>query len=171
MLKRMFGDSYLINHILLCMIFVISACTPIELTSNSAPATPNQNTTKSPEKPVQDVTPGADAPDCSSVAIANPASSYCGLLGYEHRIEDTEIGQAGMCYFPDGTSCDEWAFLTGKCGQEFSWCAQQEYQIETISDGKDPFSQEYAVCLDEEGNQIGSVTDLSGLAQMMDLCQ
>ena len=95
--------------------------------------------------------------------IANPAAEYCVFLGYDYRIVDTARGQQGICTFPDGTSCDEWQFFAGKCGQEHSYCARQGYGIKTLADGQDPFSQEYAVCLDAAGNVLGSVAELSGL--------
>ena len=37
----------------------------------------------------------------------NPAAARCVQQGYESR--------NGRCYFPDGTSCDEWAFYYGSC--------------------------------------------------------
>jgi len=101
--------------------------------------------------------------DCSNVSIANPATVYCGFLGYTTSIEETDAGQKGICIFPDNTSCEEWEFLRGACGQQYSYCGLQGYGIETRSDGKDYFSREYAVCVDENGQVVGSVVEISGL--------
>ena len=43
--------------------------------------------------------------------MPNPAAVYCKEKGYVSRINETEAGQQGICIFPDGTECDEWAFI------------------------------------------------------------
>ena len=101
--------------------------------------------------------------ECEKVGIPNPAAVYCALMGYSSKIVDTATGQAGICILPDGLECEEWAFLTGRCGAQHSYCAQHGYAIKTVSEGQDPFSSEYAVCTDAAGNLVGTVTDLSGL--------
>jgi putative hemolysin len=35
-----------------------------------------------------------------------------------------------VCVFPDGTECEECEFMSGRCGQEYSYCAQQGYTLE-----------------------------------------
>jgi len=35
-----------------------------------------------------------------------------------------------VCVFPDGNECEEWDFLSGRCGQDYSFCAQQGYLLE-----------------------------------------
>lgn len=59
-------------------------------------------------------------PDSSDNAgLANPASVYCEEQGYELEIVTDEDGnQSGICIFPDGSSCDEWAFFRGECGPQ-----------------------------------------------------
>ena len=61
----------------------------------------------------------------SAAGIANPASVYCEGLGFELELRTTEAGTTGICIFPDGSECDEWDFLAGRCGQEHSYCLQQ----------------------------------------------
>ncbi len=100
-----------------------------------------------------------------SSSMANPAAVYCGEMGYIYEIVRNPSGEVGDCLFPDGDSCDAWEFLQGKCGQNYSYCALQGYDIKTVSDGKDPFSQEYAVCVSSRGEEVGSVTKLSGLSE------
>jgi putative hemolysin len=79
-------------------------------------------------------------------------------------------GQRGICTLPDGEACDAWEFLQGKCGQTYSYCAQQGYRIRTVGDGRDPFSPEYAVCVTGEGAVIGSVAELSELGEKATGC-
>jgi putative hemolysin len=47
---------------------------------------------------------------------ANPASVFCeqnsGTLDLR---QDASGGVAGMCVFPDGSECDEWAYFRGEC--------------------------------------------------------
>lgn len=47
--------------------------------------------------------------------IANPASTYCVEHGGQLEIVTTSDGQLGICRFPDGSSCDEWAYYRGEC--------------------------------------------------------
>ena len=95
------------------------------------------------------------------IGMANPATVYCRDLGYEYKIVDTDRGQKGICIFPDKSECEEWQFLTGKCGQSYSYCARQGYDLIIRTDGKNPFSRDYAVCVDKVSKEeIGSVTKL-----------
>jgi subtilisin-like proprotein convertase family protein/putative hemolysin len=96
--------------------------------------------------------------------MANPAAVYCQELGYEYQVVDAAEGQHGICLLPDGSECDGWGFLEGKCGQSYSYCAGQGYDLVTKSDGKNPFSKEYGVCV-RDGQEVGAVTELMGLAE------
>ncbi len=49
--------------------------------------------------------------------MPNPASVYCEQQGNQLRIVTAVDGsQNGVCVFPDGSTCDEWAFFRGECG-------------------------------------------------------
>jgi len=53
----------------------------------------------------------------SEVGLPNPASTYCEAQGYRVEIRTDDQGnQYGVCVFPDGSECDEWAFYRGECG-------------------------------------------------------
>jgi putative hemolysin len=143
----------------LCLGVFLVACAPIPVQQVS----PAQSTSSARVVAPSDSSPGSSTADCQKVNIPNPAAVYCTRLGYSWKIVETAQGQAGVCIFPDGSSCDEWAFLTGKCGESFSYCAQHGLGIKTVSEGQDPFSQEYAVCTDSTGAVVGTVTDLSGI--------
>ncbi len=48
--------------------------------------------------------------------IANPAAAYCSEQGYQPGIRTAVDGsQNGVCRFPNGNECDEWAFYRGEC--------------------------------------------------------
>lgn len=48
--------------------------------------------------------------------IANPASVYCREQGHTLEMRTAADGsQSGVCLFPDGSSCDEWAYFRGEC--------------------------------------------------------
>jgi putative hemolysin len=50
---------------------------------------------------------------------ANPASVYCQEQGYVLEMRtDADSGTYGVCIFPDGSECEEWAFYRGECGPE-----------------------------------------------------
>jgi len=48
--------------------------------------------------------------------MANPASKNCVDKGGKLEIRaDARGNESGVCLFPDGSSCDEWAFMNGQC--------------------------------------------------------
>jgi len=49
--------------------------------------------------------------------MPNPASLYCEQNGNTHEISTAADGsQSGVCIFPDGSTCEEWAYFRGECG-------------------------------------------------------
>jgi len=67
-------------------------------------------------------TPRIQAPesivtDTPQANMPNPASVYCEQQGNKLEIHTAEDGsQSGVCVFPDGSTCDEWAYYRGECG-------------------------------------------------------
>ena len=58
-------------------------------------------------------TTATETPAAAGTAgMANPASVNCGKIGGTTEIKTaTDGGQYGMCTFPNGTSCEEWALF------------------------------------------------------------
>lgn len=54
------------------------------------------------------------------IGMPNPASTYCTAQGYRLDIRTNPLtgGEVGYCVFPDGSSCEEWAFYRGQCKYE-----------------------------------------------------
>lgn len=51
--------------------------------------------------------------------MPNPASVYCEQNGNKLEIHTADDGsQSGVCVFPDGSTCDEWAYFHGECGMK-----------------------------------------------------
>ncbi len=51
-----------------------------------------------------------------ATGLANPASVYCEEQGYTLEMRtDAGGGTYGVCVFPDGSECEEWAFYRGEC--------------------------------------------------------
>jgi putative hemolysin len=62
-------------------------------------------------------TPESAATDIPQADMPNPASVYCEQNGNKLEIVTAADGsQSGICVFPDGSSCDEWAYYRGECG-------------------------------------------------------
>ncbi len=62
-------------------------------------------------------TPEPTATDIPQVNMPNPASVYCVQNGNKLEIQMASDGsQSGVCIFPDGSTCDEWAYFRGECG-------------------------------------------------------
>ena len=54
--------------------------------------------------------------DIPQVNIPNPASVYCEQEGNTLEIHTAADGsQSEVCVFPDGSSCEEWAYYRGEC--------------------------------------------------------
>lgn len=109
--------------------------------------------------------------------IANPATANCELKGYRSQVRTTEDGrQYGVCIFPDGSECEEWAFYRGECipvpeksngGTDRSQianpasvnCEQKGYRLETRT--SDDGSQ-YGVCIFPDGSECEEWAFLKG---------
>jgi putative hemolysin len=62
-------------------------------------------------------TPKPAATDIPQMNMPNPASVYCEQDGNKLGIQTASDGsQSGVCIFPDGSICDEWAYFRGECG-------------------------------------------------------
>jgi putative hemolysin len=61
--------------------------------------------------------PKPTATDIPQANMPNPASVYCEQNGNKLEIQTAADGsQSGVCVFPDGSTCDEWAYFRGECG-------------------------------------------------------
>ena len=112
------------------------------------------------------------------LGMLNPAEIYCEELGYTYQVNQTNEGEDGLCVIEDdlyqcqdldvekqnctlieqGIKYSAWNFLEGKVGKEYSYCSKIGYDTETVSDGKDPFSKEYAVCVPKARSESTYVT-------------
>jgi putative hemolysin len=62
-------------------------------------------------------TPESAPTDMPQANMPNPASVYCTQQGNKLEIRTADDGsQSGVCIFPDGSTCDEWAYYRGECG-------------------------------------------------------
>lgn len=53
--------------------------------------------------------------------MPNPASFFCMQTGNKHEIRTaTDGSQSGVCVFPNGSTCDEWAYYRGECSSAAS---------------------------------------------------
>jgi len=78
------------------------------------------------------------ATDIPLLNMPNPASVYCEQNGNKLEIKTAVDGsQSGVCVFPDGSTCDEWAYFRGECG----WAAQKSptpaMTVEATADASD----------------------------------
>ncbi len=66
---------------------------------------------------VTQATSDSTATDIPQAGIPNHASVYCNEQGNKNEIRMAADGsQSGICVFPDGSTCDEWAYFRGECG-------------------------------------------------------
>ncbi len=112
---------------------------------------------------------------CAGAAVAgqggvgsnNPAAAYCEELGYEYEIVKTPEGELGFVLLPSGERCEAWDFFRGTCGQEYSYCARQGLGTLTKVEHVGSFTTECAICVAEDGTEVGTVAELMGLHAAM----
>jgi len=67
--------------------------------------------------PQTQVVPEPTVTDMPQAGMPNPASAYCEQNGNKLEIHTAADGsQNGICVFPDGSICEEWAYFRGECG-------------------------------------------------------
>lgn len=77
-----------------------------------------------------------------ATGMANPASVNCEQNGYKLEIRTADDGsQTGVCIFPDGSACDEWAFFKGECGIENQITPKINPTIEPTSNASGGYMQ------------------------------
>ncbi len=60
--------------------------------------------------------PQASGGATPQVGLPNPASVYCEQNGGKLDLRtDATGGVSGVCQFPDGSECEEWAYFRGEC--------------------------------------------------------
>lgn len=77
--------------------------------------------------------------------MPNPASVNCVEKGGKLEIVKGQAGEIGMCLFPDGGACEEWALFRGECrpGDKQSqspnpatrFCADNGGSVEVVDKG------------------------------------
>jgi len=65
----------------------------------------------------------ANETEDQAAGMENPAAVYCEGLGYTLEPVERGGGMDADCIFPDGSRCSEWDFLSGRCGQPYTYCA------------------------------------------------
>jgi len=87
--------------------------------------------------------------------VVNPAAQYVSDMGYTYKIMDSpQGGEYGIVKFPDNTTCDEWAFFSGKCGHKWSYCEQHGGKIVNREGLDDRYlCSSFAVCVFPDGSE------------------
>jgi hypothetical protein len=73
----------------------------------------------------------------------SPQADYCTKLGYS---DDN-----GSCTFSNGTSCQDFLFFNGSCGQPFSYCEKQGGTISTLTISTDAGTGTESQCTTTSG--------------------
>jgi uncharacterized protein len=73
--------------------------------------------------------------DVPQASMPNPASLYCEQNGNKLEIHTADDGsQYGICVFPDGNTCDEWANYRGECGPAAQKSSTPAMTVEATTD-------------------------------------
>ncbi len=96
----------------------------------TAGCTSNQPATTATKVATEVATPVVPAQ--GSTGLANPASVYCGQVGGKTEIKKDATGaEYGICTFPNGSSCEEWALYRGECKPAPSTVANLTAEVKT----------------------------------------
>ncbi|MBN2094453.1 MAG: DUF333 domain-containing protein [Candidatus Aenigmarchaeota archaeon] len=83
----------------------------------------------------------------------NPAAQYCGDLGYEYRVRESENGgDRGFCAVSENVEYEAWEFMSGNTGTDYNYCASQGYQTRQVSESCS-YTQNCSVCVDSNGRE------------------
>jgi putative hemolysin len=112
-------------------------------------------------QPTESIIPDTPTIQPTMSTLPNPASVYCEQQGYTSEIRTaTDSSQSGVCIFPDGSECDEWAYNRKECAPASEggslpnpasvFCEQQGYTLEirTAADGS-----QSGVCVFPDGSE------------------
>ena len=90
-------------------------------------------------------TPEPVATDESQATMPNPAAVYCEQDGQEYEVRTADDGsQSGVCVFPDGSTCDEWAYFRGECRPGAQTSSTPAITVEAITETSDGGTEEQA---------------------------
>lgn len=105
-------DKNLAALLALCAILLILAY----VASQKGQQAQNNGIINEPQVQLENTAASQNRTQNGSTAIANPASVYCIQHGGIIKIiTDPDGSQRGICVFPDGSQCDEWAYYRGEC--------------------------------------------------------
>ena len=68
----------------------------------------------------------------NDLQLANPASVHCTDNGGQLELRKTLEGTEGICYFSNGSQCDEWAYFRGECNVGMRWVYQCDQGLNFI---------------------------------------
>jgi putative hemolysin len=80
-------------------------------------------------------TPEPTATDIPPANMPDPSSVYCEQNGYKLETHTAADGsQSGICVFPDGSTCEEWAYYRGECGRAVQQSSTPAMTVEATTD-------------------------------------
>lgn len=101
----------------LVTLLLASSCSTTPQGEDTSPASGSGEQPPSTSGATPQATPSApNGPtETPEVTLANPASEHCIKNGGRVEMERTADGERGICVFPDGSRCEEWAYFRGEC--------------------------------------------------------
>jgi putative hemolysin len=94
---------------------------------------------------LKDQVPQPALTDIPAMNMPNPASVYCTQNGNKLEIQTAADGsQSGVCVFPDGSTCDEWAYFRDECGPGAQKSPTPAMTIEATSTASGGITEENA---------------------------
>ena len=144
-----------------CLLLVTGCSSPVN--GALSPETPPPNAV------VEETESPTVVEENKGIGMANPASVYCEEHGGTLDIRDTDAGQYGVCVFPDGNECEEWAFFRGECSPSapapklvFGWYGQ------VITPPADQPFENYLMLSPKEAGNAGLTTSDPAVKAQLD---
>jgi len=135
---------------ILLAVLLAAACGPVTIQVPNAPQPEAAATTAPPEtaastegSPTESGTAAGEIPSPAEtvtaeekpiIGIANPASGFCEAQGGKLELRTFVDGsQVGLCRFPDGSACEEWAFSRQECTPGGQWAPLSQEDCNAVA--------------------------------------
>jgi putative hemolysin len=99
-----------------------------------------------------------------NATIANPASVFCTQNGGTLRIVTAADGsQNGLCVFPNGSQCEEWAYYRGECAQANQTVVSNQTVSQNVSANVSGLNESDFIVVDDSMPNVFSTEQVAEL--------
>lgn len=111
-----------------------AAATPASAAPEAGSPTASPTGSGDVEEGAPSATEGVAGEEKPIFGIGNPASGFCEEQGGKLELRTFADGsQGGLCWFPDGSACEEWAFFRQECAPGGQWAPLSQEDCNAVA--------------------------------------